>query len=355
MEWTARKWSGVCVTVHSAQIDPPDPNSPSYVEIQASVGLNGTNNASDVETIQDALNRVPETQGGPSGPLQVDGICGPKTRKAIQHFQLRHFGWKGADSRIDPDKQTIAKLNEVLEQPSGPGGPSAVSPDTPNITAFKAVLSAHIALARSWIRSARFELTRALPVVDQSDIRGGIPSLDRKSLMVKINRHFSVDKIPHRRATLVNILKVYDTMEQVFQRPGLIWGEKTFDICRNPKADKEHSATTSSGGYYRSGKKSYNRFAHEVVRDDTIFFIPSQLHHLAAFPNASAGVIVHELAHFVGGAHNVGRIEDFGLYGEVLKPQIQRMTPHQKIRHAEAYANFAFETATGSVDWYFES
>jgi hypothetical protein len=38
--------------------------------------------------------------------------CGPKTIDAIQKFQLFHFGWNGADGRVDPDGQTLRKLNQ---------------------------------------------------------------------------------------------------------------------------------------------------------------------------------------------------------------------------------------------------
>lgn len=80
--------------------------------ISASVGLNGVNRANDVTTVQQLLNNVPKDKGGPQPLLVLDGICGPKTRGAIQAFQLHHFGWSGADGRVDPGHQTLAKLNE---------------------------------------------------------------------------------------------------------------------------------------------------------------------------------------------------------------------------------------------------
>lgn len=40
---------------------------------------------------------------------------GPKTNGAIQSFQLKHFGWSGADGRVDPGRQTLAKLNELCK------------------------------------------------------------------------------------------------------------------------------------------------------------------------------------------------------------------------------------------------
>ncbi len=85
------------------------------VKISASVGRSGVNRADDVRAIQRLLNDVSVANGGPTPSLVVDGICGPRTTDAIQKFQLKHFGWKGADGRVDPDGPTLRKLNELSE------------------------------------------------------------------------------------------------------------------------------------------------------------------------------------------------------------------------------------------------
>src|SRR5262249_23122897 len=87
------------------------------VAIAAAVGVGGTNAPADVATIQEALNRVPPDQGGPSPPLAVDGIAGKRTLEAISRFQKANVGF--ADGRVDPDKATIAALRTF----SGGGGP----------------------------------------------------------------------------------------------------------------------------------------------------------------------------------------------------------------------------------------
>ena len=85
----------------------------SITRITASVGrMGGVNRPDDVKKVQRLLNKVPPTEGGPKVPLAVDGICGQKTIGAIQTFQLHHFGWKGADGRVDPYGPTLAKLDE---------------------------------------------------------------------------------------------------------------------------------------------------------------------------------------------------------------------------------------------------
>ncbi len=81
--------------------------------ISAPVGrLGAVNRLPDVVTVQELLNRVPPEEGGPAPPLAVDGLCGPLTIRAIQAFQLRHFGSRGMDGRVDPNGQTLRKLNE---------------------------------------------------------------------------------------------------------------------------------------------------------------------------------------------------------------------------------------------------
>ncbi len=80
--------------------------------ISRTVGRSAANQYDDVVTVQELLNQVPAGEGDPQPKLKVDGLCGSKTNTAIQKFQLHHFGWSGADGRVNPGHQTIAKLNE---------------------------------------------------------------------------------------------------------------------------------------------------------------------------------------------------------------------------------------------------
>jgi hypothetical protein len=81
--------------------------------LMASVGrMGGINHAEDVRKVQHALNKVPKSEGGPPKPLDPNGNCGPKTIEAIQLFQIKHFGWSGADGRVDVNGPTHQKLNE---------------------------------------------------------------------------------------------------------------------------------------------------------------------------------------------------------------------------------------------------
>jgi peptidoglycan hydrolase-like protein with peptidoglycan-binding domain len=89
--------------------------------ISASVGEGGVNRSADVKTIQELLNQIPVSKGGPQPLLAVDGLVGPKTIGAIRQFQKFHFGW--SDGRVDTNNVTIAKLNELTAIPPAPPGP----------------------------------------------------------------------------------------------------------------------------------------------------------------------------------------------------------------------------------------
>lgn len=80
--------------------------------IAAPVGTGGISLPADTKTIQQLLNAVPLTEGGPSPKLRDDGKCDPFTKAAISRFQARQLGWKANDGRVDPNGATLARLNE---------------------------------------------------------------------------------------------------------------------------------------------------------------------------------------------------------------------------------------------------
>ena len=102
--------------------------------LTASVGIKGVNHSWDVLFVQDALNKVPTSEGGPTPALVLDGLCGPKTQAAIQKFQLHHFGWGGADGLVEVGKRTHEKLNQYWKTPEGP--PPLPTPQEPKSKSF---------------------------------------------------------------------------------------------------------------------------------------------------------------------------------------------------------------------------
>src|SRR3982751_557161 len=87
---------------------PPSNEPRKPIKLSAAVGVGGSNGHDDVKLVQDALNYVRPTLGGPDPKLDVDSGCGPLTVAAIEKFQKKELGW--TDSRVDPDKRTIKRL-----------------------------------------------------------------------------------------------------------------------------------------------------------------------------------------------------------------------------------------------------
>lgn len=307
------------------------------IAISAPVGIKGANRSDDVMVIQRALNDVPPGQGRPVVPLKIDGVCGPKTKDAIQKFQLKHFGWKLADGRVDPDKDTIAKLNELS------GGSSALPADFGGAQSAAAtggrIVRVVGLLDRSFscIRAAQANLLSALTVVNTPDSSNPSIGLSRAGRMQLANRHFDVDTYPKadRRRVLNQILHTFDMMRQVFQRPGGLWGVATFDV--DPLA-RPHVAYTYGKGFHHPGRTQTEKG--KKIRTDAVYLCEKMD---TKTDEVVTCVIVHELAHFVGSPDD---ITDFA-YGWHDSPKMQRLVPWQKLHNAMNHNNFAFDAKHG--------
>jgi hypothetical protein len=84
------------------------------------------NKRDDVMLVQYLLKRVyqagemasPQLKGGKADPasLEVDGYCGPKTRSAIEHFQLEMmFNGRNiaTDGCVDPERGLVSSITET--------------------------------------------------------------------------------------------------------------------------------------------------------------------------------------------------------------------------------------------------
>ena len=179
----ARCRNGCCQPVYI-----PGPRE--TLRISASVGRGGVNRPADVRRIQEALNEVPVGAGGTLPRLVVDGLAGPKTQKAIYNFQVHHFGAAKADSRIDPEQYTLAKLREVLKPsaatpalPSAPPSATGVAlrlhaappgPAAPPAAAGMARVRRCHPLAKRWIGAAEIVLANALIAVANGAASGSL-------------------------------------------------------------------------------------------------------------------------------------------------------------------------------------
>jgi hypothetical protein len=324
-------------TIEGIGSDTPITTGP--VMIRASVGSKGANRNDDVTTIQDALNRVPASDGGATPPLDVDGLCWQKTIKAIQTFQLKHFGWSGADGLVEPGRQTNAKLNDIL------GGPAARSSagGRSSGTSFKMPdLSFGLARAQQFIRAARHNLNAASPYVDREDEPSGpFEVFSREFRMRSLNRIYEFDKFSafYRRKIFNLINNIFVRMDQVFQRPGGLWGPAAFE----PDQFKdENLAYTNYGGFFRSGQIRYHKSGGKM-RLDSIFICEAFLEHIGQVDN-QALIHVHELAHFVG---HPELIDDYAYNHNPTK--MKNLPPKLRVLNAEHYMNFAWDAMHPSI------
>lgn len=313
------------------------------VVISASVGNLGRNLPVDTTTIQQALNRVPAGQGGANPALVIDGLCGSKTINAIKVFQLKHFGWKGSDGLVEPLKQTIAKLNEVLSSQMPAKGTTVSQPSSdvvmPDPKSF--------VLAKDFIRAANANLIAASNYLEQEDTPPGpISVFSREDRMRLLNRHFKIDSLGLnvlKRNVFIIIQNVFFRMRQVFERPGGLWGVSAFEA--DYTADK-NLAYTNFGGYFRGGQFRFDK-KHEKtgklmkIRTDTIYICSAFSNHI---PELQALVHVHELAHFVG---NPEFIDDHAYNFQPNK--MSNLPANLRVLNAENYMNFAWQAKRGDV------
>lgn len=321
MPFVARKSDSSCTEVVSPALlpaDPPSPGTGERITITAPVGYRGSNRREDTRKIQDALNRVPADQGRASPPLDTDGLCGPKTIKAIQMFQLEHFGFKGADGLVEPGRVTIAQINVLL------GG--AEFPDMTPV----------VERTRAWLLLCDKHLDLVNIVLDRDDTSGGFEVFGREATMRLVNEHFSLDAFPNRRQMFEFVRSRIRTMQQVLERPGGLWGAAAFD--RDPLG-KGVQAYTVMGGFFHNGQFLFANG--KRIRADAIYLTARFANELRD-DDRRTFVVIHELAHFVAFPQPIGD-HAHNKQGD----KIRNLPPNLKVINAESYANFAWEVVHG--------
>ncbi len=145
--------------------------------IKAPVGLGCVNWKSDVGAVQSLLNQTPESWGGPAVKLVEDGICGPKTIQAILQFQKHHFrGWFAPDSRVDPNGNSLFRLNQIAEHAEKPGPMFRF--EVPNVMRLAGPERICWALSATILVSARDRKCYEVEaVLHRADARAGKPDL----------------------------------------------------------------------------------------------------------------------------------------------------------------------------------
>ena len=338
------------------------------VTITGSVGRGGRNMASDVRTIQSALNEVSPMDGGPAPELKVDGIVGPLTIAAIEKYQRRQIG--RADGRVDPDGPTIHALNgsgsgiSPAQKGAKPTPPPKATPA--QNTAFIARIGALLPRARHWTTTAQMKIDMALGFVHKgpADPKDPFPSLHDigKSDLALFDKYFHSEKAAKatRIQQLLQVRSVYQAMQTVMtgsllEAPMFGWGVGVFqpDPLDGTLAAKGYVAYTFPGGWRAQRKDGTPRRAADDnftgpgdLRQDGIYFPIGKL--LSRSDNFMIETIVHELAHFVG--PNLNSSNQIGDHTYDTKPNFPNdVNNSTALRTAEMYGYFAAEAAMRQV------
>jgi len=294
-----------------------------------SVGANAVNRPEDVRIVQSLLNQASQIIGVPRGPLDNDGLVGPRTVAAIREFQADQFGF--SDGRIDPDKRTINRLN-VLTGPTPdtlfPFQPLGAEGTAPTVSPVDAATAA-TPRAISWVTLARAHLGALLSALN---VAGGVILIP--SLFDVVNTHFHLDRDPDRLpANLAELNRIFGLILRVLGDPHRFYREGAATL-KSPFAD------APLGGLQRSSP------------DDQITF---RTRFPECGPNCQAAMIIHECAHFVGGQGPLDQIAHFAKEFPAPEGEAQdlslhnyiNMTADEAMHNAASYAAFAIHAATG--------
>ncbi len=297
----------------------------SVLAIRGSVGRLAQNFPSDVLAIQNILNIVPQSAGGPLPSLRLDSICGPKTITAIERFQKAQFAGLQPDGLISPQKRTISRLSSFTAGGTVTGGPGVPVPPaetTPD----------QMDLARRLAKDAERRIIDAMSRLFRTTLAFANPvkSAVEQQLVREADFHFKASDDPNPILHLSRISAIYTFMLTAV-RGSNTGVREIFRPGTDPRPDA--IAVADLGGFFSSDPSK--RF---------IIITPG-------FRTQSSGVIVHELAHFCGGTDRSGRDivhraspkpPPNGTRGEDGSTDYAGMTPFFALTNVFSYQVFCF-------------
>ena len=297
------------------------------IDLPVGQGPKAKNLNPDVRTIQQALNKISIAQGGPKVALVVDGKCGPKTNKAITDFQLRQFGIKGADGLIEPGKQTINRLNQLL---------FSTLPIDPAVEALIAAkLVSHLNLVARAIHAAQANLLIAMSPPGGFD-------LGRTSANSRVDRHFALDTLKpiQRDKAIRDILGVFNLYADALLMPASFGALGAGAFVTDPTGDPR-IAFAFANGFFRKGEIDPDK---KIPRDR--IFLGRRAFFALTDSEFCAFIMLHEMAHFVG-FPDKSFILDNGR-GWFTDSTIKALSADKRLHNADSYAAYSTECRTGS-------
>ncbi len=332
----------------------PDNQVALPVVVGRSVGQGGANLRNDVLTIQQALNAVGTSQGGPAPRLTTDGLFGPLTRAAIGRFQQPNIGF--IDFRIDPNGSTIQALNRVLggSSPipaSGSSRSSAVrsgvgraAPPAPTFTVtdemMERVFNDILPISQGCVKSALRTLAAAKAI---GTIESPAQTLVRKHFAVLLS-----DPPPPDFALIERTFRAIDrTMTLATVIPEQIFIKFPFTLSNDEMAASRTLALSLSNGIKERGqtvKLDRTDGTSATLQADAVVLLPI---YFFASSDLQIGTLIHELGHFVGRPDGDPDCIDDPPGNSSNDAALAQLPPQRRPRIAECYALFAFEAHFG--------
>lgn len=304
------------------QFDPKRPEGD--IAITKPVGQGGANVYDDVFNIQYGLDQTAPIDGGPSPQLVIDGKCGPKTIAAIRNFQKKHFGWQGCDGRIDPGKQTLAKLNQLRNRNVFPTIPLSLNTDGWLLTG----MLQHVPHVRACVHAAMTNISLAMNLVDNNF--NGMIGASREQRMKMLNKHFRIDNFKGaKRPVLQKLHDIYSFMLSVLDRPNAF---VTLDTT-NFGEDISTVAFARLGGFHDK-----NDLTGKIVFRRGVLFA-------TGIPDFAAFIFIHELRHYVDQDGANGHFAK----GWVTDPGMKALREDKTILNCDTFAGFALECKHGDM------
>jgi peptidoglycan hydrolase-like protein with peptidoglycan-binding domain len=314
------------------------PATPRTLKIGRSVGRNGVNQKADTLLVQAALNAVPQAAGGPAMPLAADGIVGPLTCAAIRQFQQRWFSGASVDGRVDPDGQSIRKLNELGSTiiRNGTGVPQ-ILPVTPEM---QAALNA-VADAKQLVNGALVRLGRITPLYNTGQTSFASGNAEQRHF----EWHFRAHKVAKPALHVRSVTAMFERMRKCLnnERPNIPFASLV-PLFAMGLATHTYNAFAPHGGFAATMTDLSDHDGRATLK------VPSAFIYLHPGKMVTPSVLVHELSHFCGGkpeeASVVGHYSNITPWPNGMRdPDGSRnyrdMTPSDALTNAWSYQLYA--------------
>jgi hypothetical protein len=317
----------------------PDDTLHFPISIGKAVGPGAPNECEDVKTIQKALNRFPDSMGGPQPKLTPNGNLDRLTMGAIEKFQRRQIGF--TDQKIEPDRWMINRINELV---------LTIWMTVPDRT-MKKVYEMILPEARRCVQAANAALQSARPVFDPLGALGALGTIAQAvPALTMINRHFLLDQNPKAARDFEMISELFRKILTLLHLNVDGW-ERTF-VPAPGRFSADSMATShvlamcrSNGANMKGGRKAKAQDGSDVTlpNDKVMIMVPFTF----ASRDLQIMTVIHELAHFVGHPEGSPNEIDDPPSGSSEPSEIANLPPQKRPRLAECYATFAFEARFG--------